>query len=255
MALGGRWWLCLLRDYKGLKLGAVEAPHQVRRVHRGYGKSLIVNSKSPRREQAIAFVLFMAARDYNELINHQADALGPVDSSATPTPTCTTRSSRRRTTTRCWRTALEHARPGEVSPFVNGKRWSASIAQQLDLVKNNAKTPGRGHARDWRARSTRKSKERSPRIPTCAQATTALRGKVANEAPAAEARAGARLPDAQPRRLPRLHRRRRCCSRSSSRSPTGTSSTPCPSAGSACGTSPSSSATSSSGSTSSTPST
>ena len=141
MALGGRWWLCLLRDYKGLKLGAVEAPHQARRVHRGYGKSLIINSMSPRREQAMEFVLFMASRDYNELINHQADALGPVQRFAYTDTYLHDPEFPEEDYNEVWRTALEYAEPESTSPFVNGYTVARIQSRQLDLVKNNAKTP------------------------------------------------------------------------------------------------------------------
>jgi multiple sugar transport system substrate-binding protein len=141
MALGGRWWLCLLRQYEGLRLGAVEAPHQARRVHRGYGKSLIVNSVSPRREQALRFVLFMTDQRYNELINHQADALGPVRQFAYTDLYLRDPAYPDEDYNEVWRTALENAEPESVSPFVNGYTVARIQARQLDLVKNNAKPP------------------------------------------------------------------------------------------------------------------
>jgi multiple sugar transport system substrate-binding protein len=141
MAMGGRWWLCLLRGCKGLSLGAVEAPHQARRVHRGYGKSLVINSMSPRREKALEFVLFMAARDYNELINHQADALGPVREFAYAEAYLHDPDFPEEDYNEVWRTALEHAQPESFSPFVNGYTVARIQSRQLDLVKNCAKTP------------------------------------------------------------------------------------------------------------------
>ncbi len=51
--MGGRWWLCLLRESKDLRLGAVEGPHGPKRVFLGYGKGTVINKHSPRRTQAL----------------------------------------------------------------------------------------------------------------------------------------------------------------------------------------------------------
>jgi ABC-type glycerol-3-phosphate transport system substrate-binding protein len=96
---------------------------------------------SPRREQAMEFVLFMASRDYNELINHQADALGPVRRFAYTDTYLHDPDFPEEDYNEVWRTALEYAEPESTSPFVNGYTVARIQSRQLDLVKNNAKTP------------------------------------------------------------------------------------------------------------------
>ncbi|MCX7799574.1 MAG: sugar ABC transporter substrate-binding protein, partial [Fimbriimonadales bacterium] len=78
MAYGGRWWLNLMRKQKGLRLGVVEIPYAKERVTVGGARCTFVNKNSPNREKALRFIKFLASREYNELLNDQADALAPV---------------------------------------------------------------------------------------------------------------------------------------------------------------------------------
>jgi maltose-binding protein MalE len=140
MAMGGRWWLCTLRDYKNLRLSAMEAPHQHRRVFRGYGKATLINAASPRRYDALNFFKYQASRTYNELINAQADGLGPV-----------IRFTETRTFLRnpqfpeedynaVWREMQRVAVPDQVSPFVNGPTVNRIVVKQLDLMRGGDKS-------------------------------------------------------------------------------------------------------------------
>jgi ABC-type glycerol-3-phosphate transport system substrate-binding protein len=141
MALGGRWWLCILRDYENLRLGAFESPHQYHRVFRGGGKSTLINRKSPYREDAFNFLLYMHGREYNELINHQADALCPVKKYCYTEEFLHDPEYPEEDFNHVWREAMAHAVPDPSSPFINGNTAFRIITKQLDLVKNNQKTP------------------------------------------------------------------------------------------------------------------
>jgi ABC-type glycerol-3-phosphate transport system substrate-binding protein len=154
MALGGRWWLCLLRDYKDLRMGAVESPFFDKRVFRGYGKSILVNKFSLRREEAFEFIKYMAGREYNELINHQADAVGPVREFCYTDKFLHDPAYPQEDYNEVWRTAMEFAVPEEFSPFINGYTAMRIINRQIDLVKADAKTPAeamKAVARDMNA--------------------------------------------------------------------------------------------------------
>jgi multiple sugar transport system substrate-binding protein len=61
MALGGRWWLCTLRDYAGLLLSAVESPHARYRIFRGYARATLINRNSPRRRDALHWMLYQSS--------------------------------------------------------------------------------------------------------------------------------------------------------------------------------------------------
>lgn len=144
MALGGRWWLCLLRhpDYKHLRLGAVEAPHGPQRIFRGYGRATLINALSPKREAAFAFIQYLHSKPYNDLINHQADALAPVKRYCyTPEYEYDPDFPHEAEFNPVWRDIMRYAVPQETSPFVNGQRAERILNRQMDLVKANQKSP------------------------------------------------------------------------------------------------------------------
>ena len=140
MALGGRWWLCTLRNYEGLRLGAVECPHGPYRRFRGYGRSTLVNRNSPKRRYALEFLKYMAARHYNELVNHQADALAPVKRYCYSEKYLHDPDYPNEDFNAVWRDVMEFGLPDEISPFVNGAVAGRIINKQLDLVKNGQKS-------------------------------------------------------------------------------------------------------------------
>lgn len=140
MALGGRWWLCTLRQYPNLRLGAVESPHGPYRVFRGYGRATCINKNSPRREAALEFLKYMAGKDYNDLINHQADALAPVIRYCFTPEFLHDPEYPAEDFNAVWRDIMKVAVPDQISPFVNGNVAGRIFEKQLDLVKNGQKT-------------------------------------------------------------------------------------------------------------------
>ncbi|HEY3284317.1 MAG TPA: extracellular solute-binding protein [Armatimonadota bacterium] len=139
MALGGRWWLCSLRTYPDLHLGAVECPDGPARVYRGYGRATLVNSKGLHRQKALEFIKYLASQPYNDLINHQADAVGPVIKSAYTSTYLHDPEYPQEDLNAVWRDVLQRGEPDEVSPFINGQRAARIMKRQLDLVKNDQK--------------------------------------------------------------------------------------------------------------------
>lgn len=140
MALGGRWWLCTLRDYKKLRLGVAESPYSLHRVFRAYGKATLINQRSPRREEALQFLTYQATRDYNDLINSQADGLGPVAAYTYSDAFLHNPRFPEEDQNAVWREATLHSQSDQVSPFVNGQVVGRLITKQLDLVKSDQKT-------------------------------------------------------------------------------------------------------------------
>ncbi|MGD0091183.1 MAG: extracellular solute-binding protein [Planctomycetota bacterium] len=146
MALGGRWWLCTLRNVQAerkpgerLRLGAVECPHGPLRVFRGYGRATLVNKNSPRREQALEFTRYEASRPYNDLVNHQADALAAVKQYCYTPEFLHDPDFPDEDFNAVWRDIMQYAVPDHDSPFVNGQAASRIMDRQLDLVKNDEK--------------------------------------------------------------------------------------------------------------------
>jgi len=139
MALGGRWWLCTLRNVKGLRLGAFPCPFGPKRVYRGYGRATLINAHSPRREHAIKFLLYEASKPYNDLINHQADALAPVKKYCYTEEYLHDPDFPDEDFNDVWRDVMQYGIPEEVSPFINGHRAARILDKQLDLVRNDQK--------------------------------------------------------------------------------------------------------------------
>ncbi len=139
-AIGGRWWLSSLRQYTSLRLGAVEAPHGPVREFLSYGKSTLINRKSPRREQALKFLQYMAGPQYNRLINLQADGMGPVKSYCTDENLINPRFPQEDFHP-VYREIQEAGFPDEISPFANANAVGRLIGQQYELIRLNAKSP------------------------------------------------------------------------------------------------------------------
>jgi len=159
MALGGRWWLCTLRkqshppvpreateqrrrdiERNRLKLTAVLSPRQTYQRYRGYGRATLINRDSPRRYEALAFLKYLAGREFNELTNRQADALAPVRKFCYTDQYLHNPEFPEEDYNAVWRQAMDYGVPDEVSPFVNGNAAMRILNKQLDLVKNNSKS-------------------------------------------------------------------------------------------------------------------
>jgi len=164
IALGGRWWLNLLRTYPGLNLGAVECPIHDRKVYLGYGRATLINSKSPHREAALAFLAYMASKPYNDLVNHQADAVSPVRKYCYSPEFLHDPEFPKEDYNAVWRDVMDYGVPFDESPFVNGNVVERLLKKQRDLVKANQKTAADGFrtgARQIRA-AMRETLERDP---------------------------------------------------------------------------------------------
>jgi multiple sugar transport system substrate-binding protein len=144
MAMGGRWWLCSMRKLDGLHLGAAEAPVHNIRVFRGYGKATLINARSPNREAAYAFIKYLSSKRYNELINEQADGVGPVMKYVDTDKYLHDPEHPEEDYNDVWRNMMAAAQPDQVSPFVNGPAVDRIITKQLDLIKMRNKTAAQG---------------------------------------------------------------------------------------------------------------
>lgn len=140
MAIGGRWWLCILRSYKNLRLGAVEMPHGKNRVFYGYGRGTLINKYSPRREAALQFIKYLSEKPYNDLINKQADALSPMKKYCYTDEFLYNPEHPEEDYNEVWREVMNYGEPQQICPFVNGYIASRIITVQLDLVKANQKS-------------------------------------------------------------------------------------------------------------------
>ena len=140
MAMGGRWWLCLLRKYEKLRLGAFAVPHGPARKYLSYGKSVLVNKFSPRRDQAFRFLTYMFDKPYNDLVNHQADALAPVKKYCYTQEYLHDPEYPQEDFNAVWRDVMNYGEPEWVSPYVSGSVVYRILTIQLDQVKADQKS-------------------------------------------------------------------------------------------------------------------
>ncbi|MBN1351505.1 extracellular solute-binding protein [candidate division KSB1 bacterium] len=137
MALGGRYWLCSLRSYQGLRLGAVDCPRGPHRVYFGYGRATLINRKSPRRREALNYFKYLASEDYNNLVNHQADALSPLIKYCYTPEFLQDPEYPNEDFNVVWRDVMFDGVQQQVSPFVSGHLASRILNKYMDLVRNN----------------------------------------------------------------------------------------------------------------------
>lgn len=149
MALGGRWWLCILRtpDYANLRLGAVELPHDTGAHILGGGAGVTINSRSQHIEGALQFIEYLHSPDYNNLTNDVADAIAPVKQYSYTDEFLHNPEFPNEDFHNVFREALENAVPSETSPFVAGQRVAQLVKIQTDLLRAGKKT-GTQAARD-----------------------------------------------------------------------------------------------------------
>lgn len=140
MALGGRWWLCLLRDsqYAHLDLGAVPLPAGANAQGLAAGGVVMANRNSDRTEGALLFMEYLSSAAYNELVNTQADGLGPVmayhygpyEQAFLHNPAYPDEQFNH-----VWRDVLEEADPPVYSPYINGQLVDRIVTKHFDFIQ------------------------------------------------------------------------------------------------------------------------
>jgi ABC-type glycerol-3-phosphate transport system substrate-binding protein len=144
MALGGRWWLCTLRNKKqfpNLKTTIAMAPYYDKPIYLGYGRASFINKLSPNREKALDFMLYETKQEYNNMVNAQADGVSPLKKY------CYTKEyafnpqfpEETEADNAIWLKTMEAGIPNPMSPFINIQAYNRIVNQQLDLVKNDQK--------------------------------------------------------------------------------------------------------------------
>ena len=148
MAIGGRWWLCSLREdsYSHLDLGAAPMPGvrmadgTIRRRIVGGGRATLVNANSANIDGALCFLECLHGEEWNKLINRQADALGSVMAYNYTDEFLLNPAHPNEDYNTVWRSAMENAAPQQVSPYVNGDIAERLLNVQLDLARANQKS-------------------------------------------------------------------------------------------------------------------
>ena len=141
MALGGRWWLANMRGFKGLNLTVVESPYGTARACSSAGRVTLINAHSPRRREALEFLVYLASPDYNALVNAQADGIGAFKQYDQVPSFLHNPDHPEEDYNAVWNQVSELAVGSESSPYVNGQLANNILNKQVDLVRVGAKSP------------------------------------------------------------------------------------------------------------------
>ena len=146
MAMGGRWWLAQLRNdiaERGFRLGAVPPPvAKYNRFGGGGTRATMINAKSPHREEALEFLVYLLKEPYNTLLNDQGDALSGVRGAAFTDRYVNNPRDPGEDFHAAFRTTLGYAVPLPNSPYISQSEFDTYLNRQLDLVKLNQKPAG-----------------------------------------------------------------------------------------------------------------
>lgn len=140
-ALGGRWWLANIRDFKGLHLAVIESPFGTVRACSGAGRVTLINSHSKHRKEALEFLLYLASKPYGDLINSQADGIAPFKSQCTSPEFFHDPKHPEERYNAVWAAVTDETVPAQSSPYVNSELVRRIVQKEVDLVKANEKTP------------------------------------------------------------------------------------------------------------------
>lgn len=140
MLMDGRYCLTVFRKYKNLRLGIVPMPFGKRKIYTGYSRSTLINQNSPRRKTALVFLKFLAGKEYNDLVNRQADGMAPVKKYTASEEFLYNPAHPEEDYNHIWREVMLYGIPEQISPFINGSVADRIILRQRELARNNQKS-------------------------------------------------------------------------------------------------------------------
>ncbi|MBX7257122.1 MAG: extracellular solute-binding protein [Candidatus Hydrogenedentes bacterium] len=146
MAIGGRWWLQLMRqpEFSKLRLGTAPLPAGPTRRIMGGARATIVNTNGKHLDAALKFIQCLHSKEWNELINKQADALAPVKKYCYTDEFLHDPRYPQEDYNQVWRDSLENAVPEENSPYVNGGTVDKILKIQTELIRLDQKSAEAG---------------------------------------------------------------------------------------------------------------
>lgn len=141
MLIIGRWYLNILVKYPGVapKLRTVLVPRTENGVSTGVtgARGAGINAKSPRREEALQFLQYLASEEYNRLIIEDGDALPPNPAYARTGADLVNAIQPDPDFHQPFIDAASNARTLDVSPFIDPfvvERW---VTERISRVENN----------------------------------------------------------------------------------------------------------------------
>jgi multiple sugar transport system substrate-binding protein len=141
MVVGPRYFTGNFRRAPDLKVGVVKLPLSATGSTRLKGRTIAVNSRSPRRAAALRFVKFVSDGGYNRLNNDLADGVGPTMKYTEEPKFQFNPDFPEEKYNPIWRQSMLAARPDESSPYISNGQVDEIVGFQLDLVNQGIKDP------------------------------------------------------------------------------------------------------------------
>lgn len=141
MVLGPRYFTANFRRTPGLDVGVVNLPLAKNGATRVRGRTIAVNRRSPRRAEALRFLVFAMQADYNRLNNDLADGVGPAMRFTEEAKFRFNPEFPKETSNPTWRRAMLQSRPDDTSPFLTNSDMDRAVMFQMDLVSQGTKEP------------------------------------------------------------------------------------------------------------------
>lgn len=141
MVIGPRYFTAHFRRAGGMRVGVAPLPLAPGGFLRARGRTVAINARSPRREEALRFLKFLAGPDYNRLNNDMADGMGPMIRYTYEPKFEFNPEFPEEKSNRAWRDSLLAARPERDSLFLSQARLDEAMALHMDLLNNGRKTP------------------------------------------------------------------------------------------------------------------
>jgi len=136
----GRWYIVQAKNYPGLAddLGAVRLPRVGERASQGMigARSAAVNAQSPRAQEVLSFLQYLATPEYSGLIVDDGDALPPNPARARTGEDLANGVVGNPAFHQPFIDAVTHGRALDVSPYINGALVERWLRERIEQVEN-----------------------------------------------------------------------------------------------------------------------
>ncbi len=141
MILIGRWYLVMLHNYPGIadKIGAVPLPRYQDQPSRGYidCRGAGINAQTEHKDEALAFLQYLARPAYNEQIIKDGDSLPPNPAYAQSGDMLSNKIKPDADFHQVFLDAAARARPMDISPFIDAMQAQRWLEERISRVENN----------------------------------------------------------------------------------------------------------------------
>lgn len=147
MIWGSRWMMVQFRQYPELReeigVALLPCPPGTAPLSYAGARGPGINVNSPRREEAVKFLAYLASDDYGRVIAQSSDALPPSATFARTVENLLNPDYPWETYQEKFVESMNNARSTEISPFVNLKTVDRLWREHIELIENGAMTPER----------------------------------------------------------------------------------------------------------------